>query len=302
MVERLIKENMYLKWPAEKSCLIKVTKWQGNSCIQSHKHEFVEIAFLVEGTCEHIYKNKKIKLIPGDIFVITPHENHSYNISSKTTIYNCLFYPEGLGTDWEKIMELKGVFDFLLVEPFYRTETKTREIIHLTPVNSEILESLLRKMIEEQDRNHMSLELILKSYLLIFLCTLDRIWEEHCSKSPLSFTNKRNLLVAALSYINSNFNNDISVENLASKVYLSPNHFRKIFKESTGLSPIEYINNIRIAKAINLLSEDKNISISEIGEAVGILDQNYFSRLFKHALGCSPREFRERSNVNILKI
>ncbi|MGN1007844.1 MAG: helix-turn-helix transcriptional regulator, partial [Butyricicoccus sp.] len=74
--------------------------------------------------------------------------------------------------------------------------------------------------------------------------------------------------------------------------HLSPGHFRRIFKHSVGLSPVEYMNRLRIVKSFAYL-QDKDLTIADAGAAVGIHDPNYYSRLFKKTIGYSPRYFKD---------
>lgn len=275
---------------------IKVMCWTGNKPVETHSHEFIEIAFLVYGSCLHIYHGESSRLIPGDIFIITPHEEHSYEINSKTVIYNCLFFPEALGEDWNKLKSIKSVYDLLIVEPFYRLESEKQEILHLEPANAEYMELLLRKMLEEQNVKRQGFELINKSNLIILLCELGRVWDKQLSGSKTLYSGKRDLLAQALYFIESNLNTDLKVEAVASSVYLSPNHFRRVFKEATGQTPIEYINKIRITKASRILKEE-SMTVSKAAELVGINDLNYFSRLFKALMGCSPSDYKKMSEL-----
>lgn len=104
------------------------------------------------------------------------------------------------------------------------------------------------------------------------------------------------MLSQAINHIEKNYSNQFKIDELASKIYLSPHYFRKIFREVTGLTPVEYINKLRISKAIQLLRES-DMTISQISETVGISEINYFSRLFRLVVGCSPSEFRKKNNL-----
>ena len=285
---------IYHKWPASWNGLIKVMHWVGNQPVRTHRHEFIEIAFIAKGSCLHHYHGSAVRLIPGDIFVITPHEEHSYEIDGNTVIYNCMFYPQVLGEDWAKLQKVKGVYDLLIVEPFYRFESGIQEILHLSPVEAEYMESILKRMLYEEEHPLDGSELMQKSGLITFLCTLGRTWEKQFKENSMVYSSKRNLLADALMFIEKNIKDAIKIEELASKAYLSPSYFRKIFKEFTGLAPIDYINQLRISKAKQLLSDEK-MPVSDVGEAVGIKDTNYFSRLFRSTVGCSPSEYRKMS-------
>ena len=88
-------------------------------------------------------------------------------------------------------------------------------------------------------------------------------------------------------YIEEHLDETLDFNAVAQKYAFSPTHFRKIFKDITGLSPASYINRLRILRACEYMQKDK-MSIREAAEQVGIYDFNYFSRLFKKVMGCSP--------------
>ena len=96
-----------------------------------------------------------------------------------------------------------------------------------------------------------------------------------------------------LEYINQNFDRIISLDDLSSFAHVSKTTLIEIFKEVYGSTPIRYLNNLRMQKAKELLS-DSDISISEISEMVGFQSIHYFSRNFKEREGCTPMEYRRR--------
>ena len=100
------------------------------------------------------------------------------------------------------------------------------------------------------------------------------------------------LLQEAVKYIEEHYTDNYKISSLAEKFNLSESHFRKLFREFTGLSPIEYRNGLRIEHAKELLSQN-TASVSEVAIAVGIEDQFYFSRIFKEYEGISPIQYKK---------
>jgi transcriptional regulator GlxA family with amidase domain len=81
---------------------------------------------------------------------------------------------------------------------------------------------------------------------------------------------------------------------LASLIELCPRQLERLFKEGTGNSPLQYLHDLRLTRACDLLvTSFKNVT--EIAEAVGFDNVNYFIRVFKAACGCTPLVFRKRS-------
>ena len=99
-------------------------------------------------------------------------------------------------------------------------------------------------------------------------------------------------IALAKEYIKKNFNADISLEDVSREVNISPYYFSKLFKDETGEGFVEYLTNLRIDKAKELLS-GTSYSMKEICQMVGYTDPNYFSRIFKKNVGVTPTEYKE---------
>lgn len=103
------------------------------------------------------------------------------------------------------------------------------------------------------------------------------------------------IIQSICSYINLNLADDLSLNQLAEKSHLSTSYFSRLFKKKVGVNLSSYILTRRIAMAQKLLlTTDKKIY--EIGEAIGINDPVYFSRIFKKETGQKPKEYREAPN------
>lgn len=89
-----------------------------------------------------------------------------------------------------------------------------------------------------------------------------------------------------------NYDQDIDLNYLSQKTYLSKYHFIRLFKEAYGVSPKKYLSRKRIEMAKKMLSSDK--SIGEICHAVGFKSIQSFSNLFKRETGLSPTGFRKQ--------
>lgn len=97
----------------------------------------------------------------------------------------------------------------------------------------------------------------------------------------------------ALNYIEQNFQNNITIEEIAAVCGINRSYFGKIFRNSIGRSPQEFLINYRMVKATELLKLT-SLSVAEIGSAVGYENQLHFSRAFKTIYGVSPREWRNQ--------
>jgi len=106
--------------------------------------------------------------------------------------------------------------------------------------------------------------------------------------------NIRLILRNALDYIHGHFSEQITLNDVAEHVYVSPSYLSRMFKKELGINFVDYLNGLRIGKAKELLVDPK-YKTYEVAEIVGIPDAHYFSRLFKKYEGMSPTEYRDAS-------
>jgi len=104
---------------------------------------------------------------------------------------------------------------------------------------------------------------------------------------------RSHVLQRALLYIDQKYKEDISMEQSAEYVNLSPHYFSKLFKQHAGETFIDYLTRLRINEAKLLIVEER-FSLKEICYEVGYKDPNYFSRVFKKATGMTPSEYRQQ--------
>ena len=93
-------------------------------------------------------------------------------------------------------------------------------------------------------------------------------------------------------YISAHFCEKIYIESLSDMLSVSPDYFTKMFKDSIGRTPIDYINGMRINEAMNLLCNTED-SMAEIADKIGFCNPNYFHKIFKQYMGISPLAYRK---------
>lgn len=137
-----------------------------------------------------------------------------------------------------------------------------------------------------------------------FLDTIDRIILSHAIRFDVEtslFLNENetihfepdisNPIRTAIEYINVNYFKDISLKIVSEKVYLSPSHFSRLFKEVTETSFIEFLTETRIEKSKYLL-KSTSLPIEVIAHQIGFSSATYFSTTFKKSQGKTPRDYR----------
>ncbi|MBD2743778.1 AraC family transcriptional regulator [Coleofasciculus sp. FACHB-1120] len=118
----------------------------------------------------------------------------------------------------------------------------------------------------------------------------------YCATRPKlsSYTNGLSQVTFTLvkDYINDHLQQDLKLDELAAIAQISPYHFLRLFKQSLGATPHQYILQCRIEKA-KLLLQQSQLSIAEIANQVGFCDQSHFTRCFKQSLGVTPKQFQQ---------
>ncbi|MED5053628.1 AraC family transcriptional regulator [Anoxybacillus rupiensis] len=109
---------------------------------------------------------------------------------------------------------------------------------------------------------------------------------------PLAVDKQQSVIEQVEEFLQENYDRDLSLEEVAQSVHLTPHYFSKLFKKQTGQTFSDYVTGLRIEKAKQLL-RDASLNIKEICYDVGYKDPNYFSRVFKKITNMTPKQYRE---------
>lgn len=182
---------------------------------------------------------------------------------------------------------------------------KAKELIDMAglspdnPVYKPRYKDLAQQMADEMlyiTRHSQESPFHLIGHLYLFLDYLTRSHSLPLSLSKQGGRMRDFYIKESISFIEQNFQNDISVEDIASFCGLNRSYFGKIFHDTVGKSPQEFLISYRMSKAGELLKLT-SLSIADIGNAVGYPNQLHFSRAFKNVYGISPRAWRHEQQL-----
>jgi len=123
---------------------------------------------------------------------------------------------------------------------------------------------------------------------------MNMMMSDYCSYVQMYAANQYSSLIRKIvNYINMDLSKTHSLQEIANHVSMNPNYISAQFKQETGMTITYYTNHQKMKRAAELL-RDTQLSITAVAEAVGFLDLNYFSRLFKKQMGRSPSAFRKK--------
>jgi AraC family L-rhamnose operon regulatory protein RhaS len=290
-------------------------EWNDHYSVNMHRHHFYELLIVAHGSCRHMYRETETLLIPGDAVIVKKDEAHGFNLSGETRIYNCQFrmyvldvkmiqmLNEQIGLtepeerlnheealEWENALKDKEKEEYLQsgqLPAGYELNSNKQGVVHLSPSEFAFVNSVFQHGIEVQQKPTPTDELLKQKYLEVILLELKKTMERQNRKYQACTKGNQEAVAAALVYIENHLDEQLDFNVIAQNHGFSPNYFRKIFKDVTGFSTINYVNRLRVIRASEYIQEEK-LSICEAAERVGIYDLNYFSRIFKKHMGCSP--------------
>ncbi len=148
---------------------------------------------------------------------------------------------------------------------------------------------LFREICRLYDTKLASDEIILQGILLQMIGMMERETRGFGDKESAK-SNHHALIEKALSYIEENLTEELTLERVATYVSLSPIHFHNTFKASTGRTLRAYVEEARLKRAVNLLVST-DMTLTQIAFECGFASQSYFSFVFKRSMGKPPREY-----------
>lgn len=250
-----------------------------------HYHDELEFLPIYEGKFHITVYDKEYVAKAGDVVFINfrvPHST-SRKEASRTGL---LQFKENDFNDNELTKLIK-----------YSMRYQSQVYYPIKIFSSPELFSVVDDILRESEERKKSYEIFVKSGIYRILGILYR--EGILSDADKIYnTGEVKKILPILSYINSNFSENITLEYASRQLGFDQSYFCRIFKTATGATFTEYLNFVRICKAENMLVKSHE-SILNISEAVGFSSVSYFNRIFKRYRNCSPRVYRTLVCANI---
>lgn len=223
-------------------------------------------------------QNKSHRLCAGDGFVIFPDQLVTYTADKDNPwTYSWVGFH---GLKAESYLRKAG---FSKERPIFRYDS------------DEKLSDCLNSMISCA-RISIPSELMLLGYLYIFLSLLIDNGRRENTQHPGSDNNDK-YIRRAIEFISKNYSNEISIQDLASRLGIDRSFLYTVFIKHLNMSPQDFLIRFRIDRAVELM-ENTSLSIGDISRSVGYDDPLHFSKIFKKKKGISPSLFRKQLTGN----
>ncbi|MGN0150096.1 MAG: helix-turn-helix domain-containing protein [Clostridia bacterium] len=250
-----------------------------------HYHNVHELYYFITGERKLFYKDRIYHITPGDIVIIKKYEIHSIG-------------------DWEapghSMIMIDFKDDFLMDFPsdgYNLLECFDKDVIVLS-ANSEHKERAYEKfndILLEYNGNMPGKTPLIKAHLTELLIYLSRLQNIYGDKKE-SLSRKQAVIEQTMKYINDNYENKLSLQEIADYMGYSKNYLCSYFKKNSGFSLVEYLNGVRVKKSQDYL-KNTSLSITNISTLCGFESITHFGRVFKSIAGCSPLQYRKATHI-----
>lgn len=231
----------------------------------SHFHKGCELAYVLSGFINVNINNKTFTATEDDIIFVNPYENHAFiNVDKHEKII--LILPPFFLSSLETVFRTKKIPCQLNDKNFNKT---------IKAKLNELLDFPNRPLLVEEGYTKIILGLILSHYKL----------DNKVQNNTTSF------IIDTLSYIEANYQENLSLKSLANKFGYSETYFSKNFKKLIGVTLTDFITTTRIRNFIKIARMDKKLNYSNIALNCGFQSLPSFYRAFKCAYKMSPKEY-----------
>lgn len=249
---------------------------------KGERHDFHELCYAVSGNIlvktdegEFILKEKEYMVCKPNVF----HAMLPYKDSA--SFYSLSFWATGVSTDITMNVRQITSQQLFILEMIAHTYTQN------FPNNNYKTPKPMYSPMNDDYAFKQLIKNLLESLLILFTqqCLNNKVTPPH------SESNKNNLVNLIKEYISEHYSEHIVLSDIAKALNYSTEHICRKFHEKTGYSIANYITKVRLNKAMEMLSKDSNVSVSDVAFSVGFTDAYYFSKIFSKYVGMSPKAY-----------
>jgi len=255
--------------------------------LETHTHDFDELVFVFGGSGIHEIDDERYPLIRGDVFVLRGNHVHGFDETNNLHLEMVLFPRDFFESLRKEFWDLTGFQTLFILEPRYRKNHKFKAKLHLNSEQLNEVSRLLLVMKEEEKSKSPGYQSVIDHMFGILIVLVSRYYSETKSPKPKALMR----ISSAISYMEKNYAEHVSVAFLAKHVYVAERTLRHLFKEITGLSPKDYLIRLRIEKAAEMMARNSGIRVIDASSKTGFDNSSYFTRKFKEIIGITPMNY-----------
>lgn len=251
--------------------------------VNLHHHDFYELYLFISGNVTYLIEGKSYNLKSGNIILINSNELHQAKINSIEENYERIVL--WINKDFLKSLSTPKT------DLSYCFEDKNKpNVLNVNFEKQQNIRLLLNKLIALEDYTGIGKDLLYKAYIIELMINLNNfIFNDYLD---LNIDIKKSSLIdGIIEYINNHIYEDITIDELSQKFYLSKFHLSREFKKYTGTTIHRFIIQKKLIEAKELIL--KEIPVIEVYKKCGFGDYSNFFRAFKKEYGITPKDFFE---------
>lgn len=251
--------------------------------VTTHWHEEAELTLITKGNCFYQIDLIDYEVKEGDILFIPPLFLHSISQKTSEEFFSetYVFHMNFLGGNSTDICSTRYLTPMMNQEFSMPCLITPEHPVYVS------LKKIFNQITSLYDETVVGYELALKSLFLQVVFLLLQYSEKKTTFDTKASSDK---LKSVLDYIELHYADAISISELAKLCYFSDYHFMRFFKKHMNMTCVEYMNNLRLEKSVELF-EQGNWSILDVSLSVGFHNLSYFHRAFKKKYHMTPRSF-----------
>lgn len=263
--------------------------------INEHRHEYIEIIYVLKGEFEQSIEGKKYKMKKGDFCIFDKNTRHSCEaINENTTAINILITPKFFDGVFMHLLCDDNYISNFIVNALY-TMNSTQNFIKFHVGENTTLQMILHNLLIEYFSGNTRSRAAINGYLLILFTEISR---ELIQINEASIDASQKIIKEKiLNYIRKNYK-DINLKTMAKDFNFHPSYLSNLIKKEFGKNLKDLLMEVRMAEACNLL-ENTNLTIDAIINEIGYVNNSYFYKIFKKKFGCTPIEYRNNIKENV---
>jgi AraC-like DNA-binding protein len=274
----------------------KILRYTDRSLKQElHAHEYMQIAYMLHGVCNHQLRGKSLHVSRGDLFIISPGMEHSLRAVENNEFELVLldFMPFLVRDQLKPFSETLYAFLQETEDAAGKPSSVYQPWLHIMKSKQLLVEHLLQDIQDEFEHRELGYEYSVRINLIKLLIIIDR----ECRKMMRKPTKQRALaeqhpIEEVKRYVYDNYSQDIPLEHGAFIAHMAPAYFSHVFKKETGQTFIDFVSEVRIERAMELIQRNVH-TITQIGFQVGFHHLSHFIRTFKKRTGITPTEYKK---------
>lgn len=254
-----------------------------------HWHDFLEITYVKKGMGRYFVSGNIYEMKPKDIIIFNNSELHAWEAyeGQAMEVMVVIFSPALL---WSGEKYLSN-YDY--IKPFYNMNTNFDNRLDLNNEYTNNIYEFLLTIEEEYKNKPEGYRLMIKAKLLETMTYLVRYFQDNKKTVEVIKEKEKSLkrLEKVLNFINTNYTNQITLQDLSKLAGMNPNYFSTFFNSTMGFSFTQYISTLRINRA-EFLVNSSELPFIEIAFECGFNSLSNFNRVFKLERGIAPSELR----------